>query len=91
MTNRQIENRVKKIQELKAQIKELDKLIELAENEIKEDMTVKEVDEIETDNYTIRWKVIVSNRFDSASLKRDMPEVYSEFLKTSESKRFTIA
>ncbi|MCQ2507581.1 MAG: hypothetical protein MJ097_02190 [Dorea sp.] len=92
MTDRQLENRIKKIQELEAQQKELDAKIDAIKAEIKADMTEKSVDEITTANgFVIRWKEIVSNKLDTKELKKTLPEIYKQFVRLSSSRRFTIA
>ena len=66
MTDRMIENRVKKIQDLEKQKAEIESEIEKIKAELKEDMESKEVDVIHTEKgVTIRWQEIVSDRFDS--------------------------
>ena len=41
-------------------------------------------------NHKITWKNVVSNRFDSYSLKKDLPEIYERYLKTNTHRRFMI-
>jgi len=36
------------------------------------------------------WKGVTTNRFDSSSLKTKNPEIYNQFIKTTESRRFSI-
>lgn len=91
MTNRQIENRIKKLQEIEAQTAALEKEADAIRAEIKADMEAKGIDELQTKNFFIRWKEIVSNRLDSKALKAQMPDVYQMFVKPASSKRFTIA
>jgi predicted phage-related endonuclease len=91
MGNKAIENRVKKLQEIEAQRKALEEQAEKLKEEIKADMERKGVDEIETPNFSIRWKEIVSNRLDSAALKKALPEIYKQYARQITSKRFTVA
>lgn len=91
MTERQIENRVKKLHQIEAQRKELEAQEKALKEEIKADMESKGTDELRTKNFIIRWKEIISNSFDSKALKAALPDVYGQFLKQSASKRFTIA
>ena len=91
MGKRALENRVKKLQELEKQIAELEAEADAVRDEIKADMEAKGVDEIETQNYKVRWKEIVSNKFDSKAFKKDYETLYNHFLRKSVSKRFTIA
>lgn len=91
MTERMIENRVKKLQEIEAQQKELETAAEAIRAELKADMEEKGLDELKTKNFILRWKEIISNRLDSKALKAALPDVYGQFCKASASRRFTIA
>lgn len=91
MTERMIENRVKRLQEIEAQQKEMETAAEAIRAELKADMEEKGLDELKTKNFILRWKEIISNRLDSKALKAALPDVYGQFCKTSASRRFTIA
>lgn len=91
MTERMIDNRVKKLQEIEAQQKELETAAEAIRAELKADMEEKGLDELKTKNFILRWKEIISNRLDSKALKAALPDVYGQFCKASASRRFTIA
>lgn len=91
MTERMIENRVKKLQELEAQQKELEAAADAIRAELKADMEEKGLDELKTKNFILRWKEIISNRLDSKALKAALPDVYGQFCRASTSRRFTIA
>ena len=91
MGERALENRVKKLQEIENQIKALEAEADKVREEIKEDMKAKGVDEIETKNFTIRFKEVVSNKFDSKAFKKEYENLYNLFTKKSSCKRFTIA
>lgn len=49
-----------------------------------------QVEELAAGAYIIRWKAVVSNRFDSKALKLALPEIYKQFCKLNESRRFSI-
>ena len=91
MTERMIENRVNKLRELEAQQKELEAQAEAIRAELKADLEQKGVDELQTPNFILRWKEIISNRLDGKALKAALPDVYGQFCKASTSRRFTIA
>lgn len=95
MTEKQIENRIKKLQIIEAKQKELedqaDALKAEIKAEIKADMESKGLDELETKNFIIRWKEVISNRLDGKALKAALPEIYSQYCKASASRRFTVA
>lgn len=50
-----------------------------------------EHDEVaENDNFLVSWKQTVSNRIDSMRLKAEMPDVYQQFVKPCQSRRFMV-
>lgn len=91
MTERQIENRIKKLQVIEAQRKELEAQAEALKAELKADLEEKGLNELQTKNFIIRWKSVISNRLDGKALKAAFPDIYSQFTKQSESRRFTVA
>lgn len=96
MTNRQIDNRIKKLQELERQRKEIEQKENELKAEIKRDLESKDIEELQTGNFIVRWKTIISNSLisnslDSKALKTAFPELCEQFTKPTKSKRFTIA
>lgn len=91
MTERQIENRVKKLKAIEKQKKDLEAQEKALKEEIKRDMESKGLEELKTKNFIIRWKEIISNTLDSKALKATFPDICEQFTKQSASKRFTIA
>lgn len=85
MTERQIENRVKKLREIESQRKALEEKEKALKEEIKKDMESKGLEEIRTKNF------IISNTLDSKALRATFPDICEQFTKQSASKRFTIA
>lgn len=90
MTEKMIENRVKKLQELEAQIKALEAAADAVREEIKADMSIRGLDELKTRNYTIRWREVISSRIDSKALKAELPAVYGAYCRASSVRRFTV-
>lgn len=91
MTERQIENRVKKLKAIEKQRKDLEAQEKALKEEIKRDVESKGLEELKTKNFIIRWKEIISNTLDSKALKATFPDICEQFTKQSASKRFTIA
>lgn len=91
MTNRQIDNRIKKLQELERQRKEIEQKENELKAEIKRDLESKDIEELQTGNFIVRWKTIISNSLGSKALKTAFPELCEQFTKPTKSKRFTIA
>lgn len=91
MTERMIENRVKKLSALEEQIAQLQEQADTIKGELKADLEEKGLDELKTKNFLIRWKEIVSSRLDGKALKAALPEIYSQYCRQTSSRRFTIA
>jgi len=80
------------------QIKELAQLIEEAtaeadalKDEIKAHMSAQNVDELTAGVFTVRYKPVTSSRFDSAAFRKTHADLYDQYSRTTESRRFTIA
>lgn len=58
---------------------------------IKEEMAVRDTEELIVGNYIVRWTSILSNRFDTTSFKKKYGEIYKQFTKQVSSRRFTIS
>ncbi len=83
--------KVRELKELKAMAEELAQEITAIEDEIKAELTARNAEEMTVDVYKIRWTRVTSSRFDTTSFKKAMPDLYGQFTKTSESRRFSIA
>ena len=91
MSANEITAKVRELQELKALAEELAQEITAIEDAIKAELTARNAEEMTVDVYKIRWTKVTSSRFDTTSFKKAMPELYGQFTKTSESRRFSIA
>ena len=65
--------------------------IDALKDEIKAYMAENNLDTVIGVDHKATYKTVKSNRFDSAALKADAPELYAAYVKTSETKRFTFA
>lgn len=91
MTNRQLDNRIKKLQAIEAQQKELEAQANAIRSELKAELEANGEDEHQTGNFVIRWKEIISSRIDSKALKAAFPDIAGQFTRQTTSRRFTIA
>lgn len=91
MTERMIENRIKKLSALEAQVAQLQEQADVIKGELKADLEEKGLEELQTKNFLIRWKEIVSSRLDGKALKAALPEIYSKYCRPTSSRRFTVA
>lgn len=70
---------------------EIDAEIEALKDEIKQYMQDAGTDTLISTGHKATWKTVKSNRFDSAGLKKDAPELYAAYVTTTETKRFNFA
>ena len=91
MSTNELTSKVRELKELKAMAEEIAAEITTIDDAIKAEMTARETDEMMIDVYKIRWTRVKSNRFDSTAFKKAMPELYNQFTKQSEYRRFTVA
>lgn len=92
LTNKQIDNRTKKIMALEVQIKELEAQANAVKDEIKAELEARGIEKLETESgRIIRWMYIAGTRFDSKAFKAAEPELYKAYTKETGSYRFTIA
>lgn len=87
-TNRQIENRIKKLQGLQAQIDALQAEVDAIRDDLKADMGNDE--ERRTDHFILRYTTVTQSRINSAALKKELPDVYSKYCRESSYRRFSI-
>jgi len=57
---------------------------------IKAEMEAREVEELTAGHYIVRYTEVLSNRFDSTSFKKVLPDLYKAYTKQVSSRRFTI-
>lgn len=91
MSTNELTSKVRELKELKTMADELAAEITSIEDIIKGEMTARNIEEMQIDIFKIRWSKCTSNRFDSTSFKKAMPELYNQFTKQSEYRRFTVA
>lgn len=75
-------------QELADMMAELETEKRLIEQELK--MYLGEAEMAENDQYCVLWKAVNSNRLDEKRLKAEKPEVYKQYQKPVQSRRFTV-
>lgn len=85
---------VRKIEELK----NLEDLISRAKaqadnikDEIKAEMIEKDTEEMFVENYIVRFTSVTTNKFDVSGFKKLYPSIWSEWIRTVNSRRFTIS
>lgn len=85
-----MEMQLKRREELVGLITKLETEKSIIEQEVKKYLGDSEATEAENENFFVRWKNIETSRVDVEKLKKEAPDVYERFKKTTYSKRLTI-
>lgn len=92
MTNTEMIKKIEDLNKLEELIEEAKAEAETIKDDLKAEMLANDTEEMDIDGkYIIRWTSVTSNKFDSATFKKTLPDVYKAFLKQSMSRRFSIS
>lgn len=91
MSTHETTKKVRELKELKAMAEELQAEITAIEDTLKAEMQARQVDEMLVDVFKIRYKTVKSNRFDSKAFKLTHEELYNQYTRPTEYRRFTVA
>lgn len=91
MTAQEIITKIEELKEMEELIAEAQAEADTIKDAIKAEMNKQSVEELIAGTHIIRWTTVLSNRFDSTSFKKAMPDVYKAYTKQTTSRRFTIA
>ena len=87
----EIDAKVKELRELRNMEAEVKSAITAIEDSLKAEMLAKNTDVLSGKDYTITWKTVITNRFDSAAFKLTHADLLAQFSRSSTSRRFVIA
>ena len=91
MTYAEMTAKIEMLNHYDAMISNLKEQADDIRNSLKAEMVAQNVDTMFVGEYILRYTDVLSNRFDSTSFKKVMPEVYKSFVKQVASRRFTIS
>ena len=66
-------------------------MVESLKDQLKERMTAAGVESLAGTEHKATYKAVTSSRVDTASLKKDLPEIAARYTKTTTARRFTFA
>jgi predicted phage-related endonuclease len=81
---------IQELAKLRAMRSELEELIAHEEQELKQFMSSNELTELIGLEHKVTYKPVITTRVDTTELKRKLPEVAAQFMKSSSTMRFTI-
>jgi len=92
MTQITLLNKIEELNELEAMIEDIKIQAEAIKDDIKNEMTERNVDEMMVEDYIVRYIDVLTTRFDTKRFKEQLGEAtYNAFTKQVSSKRFSIA
>ena len=91
MSTIEIQAQIESLRALEELIEEAKAEAETLRDAIKQEMLNRDTEELSAGQYIVRWTSVLSQRFDTTSFKKVMPEVYKAYTKQVSSKRFTIS
>ena len=91
MSKMELLAKIELLNKYEAMMEELKTEADRVRDSIKEEMEAREVEELTAGHYIVRYTSVLSNRFDSTSFKKVLPDLYKAYTKQVASRRFTIS
>ena len=91
MSANEMNNLIEELRALEELIEEAKAEAEAIKDEIKAEMLAQNTEEMIVGTHIVRWTSVLSNKFDTVSFKKVMPDVYKAYTKQVASRRFSIA
>lgn len=91
MATNELISKLNDLAQLRRLADDLDAEITAIQDEIKAHMTAAQTDTLTAGAFRVVWKSVTSTRIDTAALRRELPEVWQEYGKTTTTKRFTVS
>ena len=91
MATNELITKLNELTELRKMADDLNAEIEAIQEEIKAHMTQTDADTLTAGQYKVTWKSVTSTRIDTTALRKDLPEVWQEYGKTTTTRRFSVA
>ena len=90
MSTTQIAKKIESLLEWEKIMEEAKTEADALRDEIKQEMMIRNIEELTVGQYIIRWTSVLSQRFDATAFKKVMPDIYKAYTKQVSSRRFTI-
>lgn len=90
MSERTLLKKVNSLKELEVQKKAIEKQMTDLQEEIKKEMEVRGAEEEAIGDWIVRFKAVMSNKFNSKAFAADHPILYKKYMASSQTMRFTV-
>ena len=91
MATNELISKLNDLAQLRRLADDLDAEITAIQDEIKAHMAAAQTDTLTAGAFRVVWKSVTSTRIDTAAFRRELPEVWQEYGKTTTTKRFTVS
>ena len=91
VVNLDMYNRIKALKSMKIMAEELAAEITKVEDSIKAELDTQGVTKLVVEEYKVFWTPYTSNRLDTTSLKKELPDIAARYTKEVHSRRFSVA
>lgn len=91
MSKNELMAKIEALNEWEALMEEAKAEADAIRDSIKAEMSERDVEELEVGTHIVRWTSVLTQRFDTTTFKKEMPDVYKSYIKQSASRRFSIA
>ncbi len=91
MTTNELTTKIRELKELQALIDEATAEADAIKDELKAHMTSEGKEEMTVDVYKVRYTVVTSSRFDSTAFKKTHGDLYEQYSKPTQTRRFSVA
>ena len=90
MSTIEIISKIEALKEWEALAAEAAAEVEALKDSIKKEMDARNVETLEAGQYIARFTLVLSNRFDTTTFKKEHGEMYKQYTKQTSSRRFSI-
>ena len=91
MSKNEIYTKIEARNEWEALMEEAKAEVEALRDSIKAEMLERDTEELTAGQYIVRWTSVLTNRFDSTTFKRLYADLYKDFTKPVNSRRFSVS
>ena len=91
MANQELIAKLNELAELRKMAEDLNAEIETIQADIKAHMSAEATDTLTVGPFKVTWKPITSTRIDTTALRKDLPEIWQEYGRTTTTRRFSVA
>ena len=91
MATQELIAKLNELAELRKMAEDLNAEIETIQADIKAHMSAEDTDTLTVGPFKVTWKPVTSTRIDTTALRKDLPEIWQEYGKTTTTRRFSVA